>query len=142
MPEISIEIGGRDFTVACQDGEEAYLQAAAALLNAEAEAILQQVGRMPTERMLLMAGLMLADKSAGIEEDMGRLQADHRRLTERAAESDELLPQRARQIADLQDAKGPDRIAVIPAEVGDHLAELAARAEALADELEAEPTSD
>lgn len=141
MPEISIEIGGRDFTVACQDGEEAYLQSAAALLNAEAEAILQQVGRMPTERMLLMAGLMLADKSAGIEEDMGRLQAEHRRLSERAAQNDELLTQRARQIADLQDAKGPERIAVIPAEVEDHLAELAARAEALADELEAEPGS-
>lgn len=141
MPEIVIEIGGRDFTVACQDGEEGFLRSAAAMLDAEAGAILEQVGRMPTDRMLLMAGLMLADKAAGIEEDMTRLQRQHTALTEKAAEAEEQLTQRARQIADLQDAKGPETVAVIPTEVQDHLAELAARAEALADELEAEPGS-
>ena len=33
MPEITIQIGGRNFEVACQDGEEHFLQAAAAIAN-------------------------------------------------------------------------------------------------------------
>ena len=132
MPELTVEIGGRSFSVACQEGEEAFLAAAAQLLDAEAMAIVGQVGRMPTERMLLMAGLMLADKTASLEEDLtARSQA--------LAEAEEKLTDRARQIADLQDARGPDTVAVIPTEIQDHLAELAARAEALANELEAPP---
>ncbi|MBF9032383.1 cell division protein ZapA [Rhodobacterales bacterium HKCCE3408] len=134
MPEVNVEIGGREFAVACQEGEEPFLQAAAALLDTEANAILEQVGRMPTDRMLLMAGLMLADKTAAMEEELSTktaaLEAAETKLTDRA-----------RQIADLQDRAGPDTVAVIPVELRDHLAELAARAEALADELEAEPGS-
>jgi len=33
MPEVNIEIGGRTFQVACQTGEEHFLQSAAALLD-------------------------------------------------------------------------------------------------------------
>ena len=32
MPEINIQIGGRDFAVACQPGEEPYLHAAARIV--------------------------------------------------------------------------------------------------------------
>ncbi len=33
MPEVQIKIGGRPFQVACQEGEEHFLQAAAQLLD-------------------------------------------------------------------------------------------------------------
>lgn len=135
MPELTVVIGGRDFSVACQEGEEPFLQAAAALLDAEASPILRQVGRMPTDRMLLMAGLMIADKTAALEEELA---SKSRALTE----AENKLTDRARQIADLQEHRSPDMVAVIPSEIQDHLAELAARAEALADELEAEPTGE
>ncbi len=131
MPDVTVEIGGRDFSVACQDGEEAYLQAAARLLNTEAEALIEQVGRMPTERMLLMAGLMLADKTAALEEDMAGLQSQ-------VETQDQALIDRAHQIAALEEAQGPDTVAVIPLALKDHLAELAARVEALAEELDAD----
>ncbi len=70
MPEIDIHIGGRVFQVACQTGEEHYLKSAAALLDNEAQALADAIGRVPETRMLLMAGLMLADKTAGQEEEM------------------------------------------------------------------------
>lgn len=63
MPEVSITIGGRSFQLACNPGEEPQLQAAAELLNAEAETLGAQAGRLTESRMLLMAGLMLADKT-------------------------------------------------------------------------------
>ena len=66
--EVQIHIGGRTFDVACQEGEEPYLISAAQLLDTEAQVLVEQIGRMPEPRMLLMAGLMLADKTAGLEE--------------------------------------------------------------------------
>lgn len=126
MPEETITIGGKSFEVACQEGEEPFLQAAAALLDAEARQLIEQIGRLPESRMLLMAGLMLADKMAGNDE---RLQALEGEL---GAARDE--------IERLRHAPRPEptrvEIPVIPPEVSDTLAELAARAEALADQLE------
>lgn len=123
MPEEKIVIGGKEFEVACQPGEEHFLQAAARLLDAEARTLLGQVGRLPDARMLLMAGLMLADKTAGLDERLARAEADL------AAARDE--------IARLQ-RRPPDRVevAAVPATAVAALAELAAQAEALADQIE------
>ncbi|WP_172330392.1 cell division protein ZapA [Mangrovicoccus sp. HB161399] len=73
MPEVTINIGGRGFDVACQEGEQPFLEAAARLLDAEAQILAEQIGRMPELRMLLMAGLMLADKTAGLEDQVAEL---------------------------------------------------------------------
>ena len=55
MPDIEISIGGRNFTVSCQPGEEHFLRGAAAMLDAEAAPLVAQMGRLPEARMLLMA---------------------------------------------------------------------------------------
>ena len=68
MPNIIITVGGRQFEVACQDGEESFLKAAAEVLDGEAQLLTDQVGRLSESRMLLMAGLMLADKTVVLEE--------------------------------------------------------------------------
>lgn len=126
MPEVRISVGGRDYTVACQDGEEHFLQSAARLLDVEAATLLEQIGRMPEARMLLMAGLMLADKTAGLEDQLREAEA---RLTAQSAEIDALKR---------RPAPEPQRIEVpvVPAEISETLAELAARAEALASRAE------
>ena len=64
MPDIDIIIGGRSFQVTCQPGEEHFLRAAAAMLDSEAQPLLASMGRLPEARLLLMSGLMLADKAA------------------------------------------------------------------------------
>ncbi|MWB77114.1 cell division protein ZapA [Pseudooceanicola sp. 216_PA32_1] len=126
MPEVEITIGGRSFEVACAAGEEDYLIAAAAMLDTEAGALIQQVGRIPDARMLLMAGLMLADRTAGVEDKLRDAEAEAGRL-------------RA-ELEALQSRPAPDpekvEVPVIPAHVTETLAELAARAEALADTVE------
>ena len=126
MPEVEIEIGGRTFEVACQDGEEHYLQAAAKMLDEEASVLSAQIGRIPEARMLLMAGLMLADKTAGVQD---KLREAEDKMAEKEAELDQLrnAPQ-----------PEPERVevAVIPEQVTESLAEIAARAESLADQIE------
>ena len=126
MPEVQITIGGRPFTVACQDGEEHFLEAAAKLLDNEASTLMDQIGRLPEARMLLMAGLMLADKTAGSDDQMKVLE--------------DKVAQQAALIEEIQARPQPEpqrvEVAVIPDEVTNTLAELAARAEALADAAE------
>ena len=70
MPEIKLSIGGRDFQVACQEGEEDFLTDAANLLNSESQKLVSQLGRLSESRMLLMAGLMLADRMINLEKSI------------------------------------------------------------------------
>jgi cell division protein ZapA len=67
MARVNVEIGNRPFDVACEPGQEGFLTAAAALLDAEATELSAQIGRLPEQSMLLMAGLMLADKMATLK---------------------------------------------------------------------------
>ncbi|MBT8418823.1 MAG: cell division protein ZapA [Silicimonas sp.] len=126
MPEVTVQIGGRPFNVACQEGEEHFLQSAAALLDAEAKTLMDQIGRLPESRMLLMAGLMLADKAAGTDDQVTALENK--------------IAQQEAWIEELQSKPSPEpdkvEVAVIPKEVTETLAELAARAEALAEAAE------
>ncbi|MGR3660562.1 MAG: cell division protein ZapA [Paracoccaceae bacterium] len=126
MPEIKITIGGREFEVACQEGEEHYLQSAASYLDVEASALNSQIGRMPEPRMLLMSGLMLADKTAGLEEQLATLK--------------EKLSAQQTLIQELRNQPTPEprtvEVAVIPTTVVDSMAEIAARAESLAAAIE------
>ena len=122
MPDVTITVGGRQFEVACQPGEEHYLRSAAELLNAEASVLVNQIGRMPESRMLLMAGLLLADKTAGSHDQVKALE----RKVE-ALES-ELAQFRGRPAPEARTVEVP----VVPQEMLDALAELAARAEAVA----------
>ncbi|GGL62420.1 cell division protein ZapA [Wenxinia marina] len=126
MPQVTISIGGRTFDVACQAGEEPFLQSAAQMLDTEASALSDQIGRMPEGRMLLMAGLMLADKTAGVED---RLREAEGRVAELTARVEEL---EARPAPEAERVEVP----VVPDAVLETLAEIAARAEAVADSVE------
>lgn len=123
MPQVEIVIGGRTFEVACQEGEESYLQSASAMLDVEASHLSEQIGRMPEARMLLMAGLMLADRTAGLEDKVKQLEAE--------------AAQMRAQIDTMQAEPVRVEVPVVPAAVTDALAEIAARAEALAEQVEA-----
>ncbi|WP_022703505.1 cell division protein ZapA [Pseudorhodobacter ferrugineus] len=119
MAELEITIGGRSFMVACQEGEEHFLQTAAAMLDTEAQPLVTQMGRLPEGRMLLMAGLMLADRTASVEDQLRVLKA---------------------RVEELENQPVPEpvkiEVAVIPPQIPETLAEIAARAEALAAKVE------
>ncbi|MCA8883802.1 MAG: cell division protein ZapA [Rhodobacteraceae bacterium] len=123
MPEVTVHIGGRSFDVACQDGEQEFLHAAAAMLDEEASVMADQLGRMPESRMLLMAGLLLADKTLTVQ---AKQKDNASRIADLEAEIKALRARPAERV----------EVPVIPSAIGDGLAELAARAEALAEEME------
>lgn len=62
MAEISINIAGRDYRVACRDGEEESLCAAAAIVDARGREALAGMGALSEARTLLFASLLIADQ--------------------------------------------------------------------------------
>jgi cell division protein ZapA len=116
MPDLDVMIGGRAFQVSCQPGEEDFLRSAAGMLDAEAKPLVAQMGRIPEAKMLLMAGLLLADKAAAAEDELRGLRA---------------------KVAEYESRPVATRdVAVIPPLVVETLAEIAARAEAMAAKVE------
>ncbi|AKS46233.1 cell division protein ZapA [Octadecabacter temperatus] len=124
MPQVEITIGGRSFEVACQEGEEQFLMTAAAMLDVEASSLSTQVGRMPESRMLLMAGLLLADRTAGLEDKV------------RIAEGKLAQVQAQLETASSQGKVERVEVPVIPEGFADTMSEIAKRAEAIADDVE------
>lgn len=115
MAEVDFTIGHKDYRLASQPGEERLLKRAAALLDAEAQQILEQAGRMPEPRLLLLAGLMLADKYNSLEDRADKAEKQLQRLQSNPAKVE---------------------VPVIPADLKEAMAELAARAESLSERLE------
>ena len=124
MPEVRISIGDREFDVACQEGEEHFLTSAAAVLNEEASVLVAQIGRLPEARMLLMSGLMLADKTAGLSD---KLKVAEAQLGEQQARIEEL---------EMRDPATAAPIAAVPENLTPVLEAAAEKAEAIAEALE------
>ena len=123
MPEVDISIGGKNFSVSCQIGEEQYLEAAAAALNAEAKKLGDQISKISDSRMLLMAGLMLADKTADMNDKL--IQAEEK-LSAATVEIKRL---------NALSLDHSDRPEVIPEALTKNLSDILLKAESLADQL-------
>lgn len=127
MPQVEISVGGRSFEVACQPGEESFLQSAARMLDHEASALSEQIGRMPEARMLLMAGLLLADKTLGLEDRLRAAEAQVAELEARIKAG----PTRVEVPVEVP-VEVRVQVPVIPAEVRQMFVDMAEEAEALA----------
>ena len=126
MPEVTIKVGDRPFTVACPVGEESQLEAASNKLNAEATVLLDDSGRMPESQMLLMAGLMLADRTLALEEKVKIAEAEVKSLRHN---NKNISPQ-------IKNIIEKVKVDTVPEELLETLSKLSARAEAAADNLE------
>ena len=96
------------------------------MLDREAQVLKTQSGRLTAERMLLMAGLLLADKSVAVEDQLASKEAEIMRLKNQIGSLKALAEQEPKRV----------EVPVVPESVKENLAELAARAESVADRLE------
>lgn len=63
MADVLISVAGRAYRLACRDGEEESLRAAARYLDSRAERLQESLGAIAEPRLLLMAGLLIAGES-------------------------------------------------------------------------------
>jgi cell division protein ZapA len=101
MAEVDLTIAGRPYRVACRDGEENSLRAAAALVDAKSREALAGLGTMSEARQLLFASLLLADQL--VDERPAQAAAPDPRL----AQSAESLAARLESLADALESEGP-----------------------------------
>ena len=62
MANVVVTVADRPYTMQCPDGEEDHLRELAALLDTEISRIRQSVGSIGDIRLLVMSGLMVADR--------------------------------------------------------------------------------
>ncbi len=61
MAQVTLRINGYAYTIGCQDGEEAHLQAMAGEVERRIETVKATAGPSGEARMLVMAALLMAD---------------------------------------------------------------------------------
>jgi cell division protein ZapA len=87
MPDLKVLIGGRDFNISCNSGEEDAVKESANLLSQEAELVNGQLGRLPEDKMLLLSGLLLGDKIRALKNEKNVLEAKLRALQSKLTEA-------------------------------------------------------
>jgi cell division protein ZapA len=80
MSKVAVTLNGREFTIGCEDGQEAYLRELARTLDVRVQSIAQQVGQIGDLRLLLMASLMLVDEQKDADRRIEALEAQVERL--------------------------------------------------------------
>lgn len=108
MAEVNLIIAGRSYKVACREGEEPSLQAAARLVDEKSRDVIAGLGNLSESRQLLFASLLLADQLAmGAPIAAAPAPAPSPAPVETVtvpAEIDEALVSRAETLADLLEA--------------------------------------
>jgi len=60
--QVTIAVGGRQYSLVCGDGEEPQLERLAEYVDHKVETLSATLGRLSEARMLLMASLLIADE--------------------------------------------------------------------------------
>jgi cell division protein ZapA len=80
MSQVSVTIAGRQFRMACEDGQEDHLRQLAVELDARIVGLRTQFGEIGDARLTVMAALMVADELSETGKKLKRLEADHAAL--------------------------------------------------------------
>ena len=73
MAQVNLQINGRDYLIACGDGEEKHLTFLAEYINRQVEGLVESVGQVGEARLLLMASLVVADELAETSQELDTL---------------------------------------------------------------------
>ena len=73
MAEVDISINGRSYRISCKDGEEERVKSLATLINDQVQKLSEKIGQLGEARMILLASLVLLDKSDEIEKEAEKI---------------------------------------------------------------------
>jgi len=62
MSQVSVEINGRSYQIACDDGQEAHLSRLGGYIDNRVQELIAAVGQVGDARLLVMVSLLLADE--------------------------------------------------------------------------------
>jgi cell division protein ZapA len=82
MPQVNVTINGRQFRMACEDGEESHLLRLAENLDQRISRLRERFGEIGDTRLTVMAALTLADELAETKERLTRMEPELATLQE------------------------------------------------------------
>ena len=73
MAEVDITINGRSYRISCKDGEEERIKSLSSLINNQVQKLSERIGQLGEARMILLASLVLLDKSDEVEKEAEKI---------------------------------------------------------------------
>ncbi len=73
MAEVDITINKRSYRISCKDGEEERIRSLATLINNQVKKLTEKIGQLGEARMILLASLVLLDKSDEVEKEAEKI---------------------------------------------------------------------
>ena len=73
MAEVDITINERSYRISCKDGEEERIKSLSAIINNQVLKLSEKIGQLGEARMILLASLVLLDKSDEIEKEAEKI---------------------------------------------------------------------
>jgi cell division protein ZapA len=112
MPLVNVMVNGRAYTIACDDGEEDHLRGLAAHVDSKVRELLESVGQVGDQRLMLMAALLITDEFFEARghvdahaQEAGELKNAHAEVSERLDKSEQIafaaLEKAARRVEDI-----------------------------------------
>jgi len=76
VPEVNVEINGRKYRMACEEGQQKHLIGLAERFNTQVEALKGAVGEIGDNRLTVMAGIAVVDELAEAERRIKELEQE------------------------------------------------------------------
>lgn len=76
MPEVNVEINGRKYRMACEEGQEHHLLGLATRFNQQVDGFKGTFGEIGDNRLTVMAGIAVLDELAEAERRIAALEQD------------------------------------------------------------------
>lgn len=113
MSTVKAIIAGKEYTLACEDGQEQHLETLVKQVDGRAQTLLKQVGKLPENMLLIYTALMLADELHDTKKEIRKL------------------------VAAMENGSDGAKLTAMENEMANHIETMATRIEQLAARLEA-----
>lgn len=105
MAEVSVEINGRKYRMACEDGQETHLSSLAARFNRYIDDYKGTFGEIGDNRLTVMAGIAVIDELVEVERKLSEMHSELQTVTKAgndvAAEAESMESKFAAKLADV-----------------------------------------
>ncbi|MDJ1158253.1 cell division protein ZapA [Chelatococcus sp. SYSU_G07232] len=91
MPQVTVTIAGRQYRMACGEGEEVHIEGLAGMLDGRIGELRQAFGEIGDMRLHVMAALTIADELSEARNGIGRLEAEIAALKSAVGAGDERM---------------------------------------------------
>ena len=79
MGQVTVTINGRDYDIACDDGQESHLTKLSEFVDNRLKELIAAVGQVGDSRLLVMTSLLLADELSEVSIELDNMQNDRQK---------------------------------------------------------------